>query len=195
MNRDRQIIVAIAIIFVTILVIAAFYSLENHNASGDKPINASPEKIVLTTADLPPGWMVESTKWYSCHNTTGYGGQGWDWSVASRYVNNSGGDTWNLWILVYSLNSSGLAHDEYIGWSNGVESVPIIEYKLGDEGFMFTVFGTSNNADSVNYNFREGNIVVAITIDMDGENLNSVEPWMDQIAILQASKLHQNNPS
>jgi len=187
MNSRTQKIAALAVM--VILIAAAFYLLVL-----ERPIKAPPEKIVLTVADLPPGWIVNSTRTYNCHNISeGYarGGEGWNCAVDNIYQNITGEETWNLWIIVFSYNSSGLAHDRYAGWSGSVET-PHIHPKLGDEAIQVAVFNAAGGVDWVGYILREANVLISISI-RNGGDIGSVEPWMDGIANLQAAKLHQNN--
>ncbi len=190
--------VAVVAIIVTAIVIVsgAFYVMVVHSPYNQRPIKAGPDSIVLTKADLPAGWTVNTSIVNSFENTTG-ATPGWNWGAESAYVYSYNGTTVQLGIFVESWNSTGLAHEQYLGTLNDWKDSGTDPISLGDEGCVLkTNFGPNDSAGMISYSadyaFRVGNVFVSAGFYANGTNLYYETAWMKGMVDIQSAKLYQN---
>jgi hypothetical protein len=196
----KRVAVMVILMIAVVLVAGAFYFLVIQNPYNNRPIKAEPDKIVMTLADIPSGWTVNRTNSYSYHNSTSTIAPGLNWGAESQYNYSSAGKTWNLLVFVSSWNSTGLAHEQYLGSANNGGNIDSTPISLGDEGCIQMGSFASNGSSAresynANYAFRVGNIVVNAMFDADGSNVFYSTDWMKGILEIQASKLYRNQPS
>jgi hypothetical protein len=191
----KRLFAVVAIVIAAVLVSGAFYFLVVQN-SDQRPIKAGADAIVLTKADLPAGWTVNTSFVNSFENTTG-ATPGWNWGAESAYAYSYNGTTLQFGIFVESWNSTGLAHEQYLGMLNDWKESGSSPISLGDEGSMLkTIFATNDSAGwveySADYAFRVGNVFVTAGFYANGTNLYYETAWMKGMVDLQSDKLYQN---
>jgi len=145
---------------------------------GPPNIVTPPERMMLTADDLPAGW-IENGREIIYHHSSGY-----NWSALVSFRNESLEMIPALGVGITSLNSSALAHKEYLNGLRGFETaVNITDVGIGDEGSRIVRANFS-----VEYLFRVDNIVV--NADFWVNSPTPYEPWMDEIVYLQELKIH-----
>jgi hypothetical protein len=194
---EKKRVAVMAIIVVAIVIVSgAFYFLVIQNSNNQRPIKAGPDMIVLTKADLPAGWTVNTSIVNSFENTSG-AGPGWNWGAESGYTYPYNGTILQFGITIESWNSTGLAHEQYLGMLDDWKDTGSTPISLGDEGSMLkTSFAANDSAGMVAYSaayaFRVGNVFVTAGFYANGTNLYYETAWMRQMVDIQSAKLYQN---
>ena len=146
--------------------------------AGPPNIVTPPERMMLTADDLPAGW-IENGREIIYHHSPGY-----NWSAVVSFRDESLEMIPALTVGITSLNSSALAHEEYLGSLRGYESaMNITSVDMGDEGYRLSL-----PFYWVEYVFRVDNILVHV--DFWTNSPTPYEFWMDEIAHLQELKIH-----
>ncbi len=185
MKQSALIIIVIIVILIITVPISLWYLVF------EKPIKADPTELVLSNDELP-GWEYVQDDSYSN-------------AAIRNYQNTSVEVGYHLRIIIGSFGSSGEAHDYYYLLRVSPDpSGPA----LGDEGgrshgkgWLQVLNGTSYLIEeSIHYDYREANIVVSINFETYGTEFKPLdpngtyyEPWMDNIAIQQMSKIDSFN--
>jgi len=196
MVQKKRVVILAFIVAAIVIVSGAFYFLVIQNPYNNRPIKAGPDAIVLTKADLPAGWTVNISIVNSFDNSSGVS-PGWNWGAESAYAYSYNGTSMQLSIFVESWNSSGLAHEQYLGMLNAMGDSGSTPVSLGDEGSMFMGSFASNDSAgresySAGYAFRVGNVFVNAGFYANGTNLYYETEWMKGMMDLQSAKLYQN---
>ena len=159
----------------------------------ERPITASPENIAISQSDLPQGWNLTNSTIRWAHNSTIPMESGVTWYCQLELFNQSSNSS--VWMLITSFNTTINAKSAHSNWFStycGPEWV-FEDIDLGDEGTRtktpYNPEGDNSNSYA-EYFWREGNVWVQMEF-RSGVILEYL-PWMDDLAGIQASKIHQN---
>jgi hypothetical protein len=196
MKRLTLILIVLVIVIILVVPIGLWVTFFQ------QPIKAKPDELLLTSEDLPGWYQLDkspSEGYYS-----GVGMFGPEESAWISLHNDSVEVGYNLIIMIFCYSSSRYAHDQFkIYWVIPDPSSPV----LGDEGGRQngTTMGVFDNGEfligeSVIFTFREANVLVRMQFETAGSEVNPLdpngtyfEPWMDEIAELQMSKIDSYN--
>jgi hypothetical protein len=143
-------------------------------------ITTPPEKMFVGEDAFPDGSVKTSyiVRRYEAPNS--------QWTATTTFSNSSSAIDENAQIMIISCNSTFVAHDQYLGFLRGT-NMKLTNISLGDEGF-FVSYANLVGPSETAYIFRENNISVIVGFNKEVFE-DPYQPWMDEVAGLQASMI------
>jgi hypothetical protein len=204
MKRYTIIIIVFIIVFLLVVPIGLWY------LASEKPIKAKPNELLLSSEELSNWVLVEKfpAEGYDVQSIPKDMGGGYMETAMCNFFNSSVkvGERLSIWIDAF--NSTNQAQGYFADICEIYGPMDSTSLKLGDEGGRWpTLGGLINDANGnsilielTNYNYREANVMVSLCFWTYGTkdqplDPNGIyyEPWMDDIAIQQMSKIDSFN--
>jgi hypothetical protein len=149
-------------------------------------IETPPDKMFVGEDAFPQGWVR------TYFEIEKYPGPAINWTAVMSFSNNSSVESEEAMIRITSYNSTLVAHEEYLR-SIGGTYMNMTRISLGNEGHFELWAGSEPNPAIAEYVFRENNILVIIVFSKyspaDQYQPSPYQPWMDEVARLQASMI------
>jgi len=182
MKQSTLIIIVIIVILIIAVPISLWYLVF------EKPIKTDPNELVLSPDELA-GWELIPDDSFSNFAIRNY-------RNASVEVGN------NLRIEIHCFDSTSSAKAYFNEWGKSYVKPEPTSPSLGDEGGRWNQTATFIVIKKqIYYSYREANVVAQLWFETDGyppgspldPNGTYYEPWMDDIAIQQMSKIDSFN--